>query len=98
MAFAKFAERRAFDRSKVALGAKVLLADRREGSCTVVDASRGGIAVLSKDVGAVGEAVVLYVDRIGRLQGEISRLFEGGFALRLTGNSRAADELIERFG
>lgn len=37
------------------------------------------------------------MDRIGRLQGEILRLFDGGFAIKLTGNSRAADQLLQRY-
>jgi hypothetical protein len=98
MAFAKFAEKRAFERSKVAVTGRLMLADRRESGCTIVDASRSGIAVLTQGQGAVGDAIVLYADKVGRLQGEIVRLFEGGFALKLTGSSRAADVLIERFG
>ena len=31
------------------------------------------------------------------LQGEIVRMIQGGFAIRLTGNSRAADALVQRF-
>jgi hypothetical protein len=98
MAFAKFAERRAYERSKVAVAGRLLLADRRESACTIVDASRNGIAVLTQGRGTVGDPVVLYADKVGRLQGEVVRLFDGGFAFKLTGSSRAADVLLERFG
>ena len=100
MAFAKaaFAERRSHERSRVAVSGRVMLANRRELSCTIIDASQGGIAVLARERGAVGEHVVLYVEGVGRLQGQVVRHFDGGFALRVTGNSRAADLLVQRFG
>jgi hypothetical protein len=74
-----------------------MLADRRECACTIIDVSQGGMALLARDLGTIGESVVIYVERVGRLQGEIVRLIQGGFAIRLTGNSRAADALVQRF-
>jgi len=74
-----------------------MLASRRECACTVIDVSSAGLALLAKDSGAAGESVVLYVDGIGRIQGEIVRQFEGGFAVRVVGTSRAADALAQRF-
>ena len=46
---------------------------------------------------AVGEPVVIYVDDVGRVQGEIVRVFEDGFAIRLTAASRAVDALMKKF-
>jgi hypothetical protein len=97
MAFAKVAERRTHERSRVSVAGRLMLADRRECACTIIDVSKGGLAILARDRGALGESVVIYVEREGRLQGDIVRLFEGGFAIRLTGNSRAADALAQRF-
>jgi hypothetical protein len=100
MAFAKpaFAERRSHARSKVAVPGRLLLANRRELACTIVDVSPGGLALLAREPGAIGEPIVVYVEGIGRVQGEVVRHFDGGFAIRLVGNSRAADVLAQRFG
>ena len=97
MTFAKSVERRVHQRSRVSVPGRLMLANRRECSCTVIDVSPGGMAIETRESGAVGEPVVLYLERAGRLQGDIVRLFAGGFAIRLTGNSRAADTLVQRF-
>jgi hypothetical protein len=96
MEFGK-SERRAYARTKVTVPARVLHANRRECICTIVDVSMGGMALLARDRGAVGDSVVVYVESFGRLQGEIVRHFDGGFAVKLGGNSRAAEQLARRF-
>jgi hypothetical protein len=93
----KFVERRTHERSGVAAQGRLMLADHREFPCTITDMSVGGASVLAPESGAVGEPVVVYVDDCGRLRGKIVRVFEGGFAMRLDGPSRAADELLKRF-
>jgi hypothetical protein len=75
-----------------------MLANRRELPCTIIDVSQSGIAVLARERGGVGEPVVLYVEGVGRLQGHVVRHFDGGFAMRVTGSSRAAEMLVQRFG
>lgn len=72
-----------------------MLADGREFRCTIVDIALGGIA-LTGPGGAIGEMVIVYIDQLGRVQGNIVRFFEGGFALKLTGTSRAVEELARR--
>jgi PilZ domain-containing protein len=93
----KFVERRADERSRIEASGRLMLADRRECPCTITNASLGGAAVLARESGAVGEPVVIYVDDVGRVQGEIVRVFEGGFAIRLTAASRAVDALMKKF-
>ena len=92
----KLVERRAHERNGVSAQGRLMLADKREYACTITDMSVGGASVLAPESGAVGEPVVIYVD-YGRLQGKIIRVFAGGFAIRLDGPSRAADELLKRF-
>ena len=93
----KTVERRAHERSGVGAQGRLMFEDRRECQCIVTNMSVGGAAVMAPVTGAVGEAVVIYVDDAGRLQGKIVRLFEGGFAIHLDGPSRAADVLLKRF-
>jgi hypothetical protein len=97
MQFARGAERREFTRSKVTVPGRVMLANRREYACTIIDVSLGGMALLARDRGAMGDPVVVYVEGCGRLQGQIIRLFDGGFAIKLAGNARAAEVLAKRF-
>lgn len=97
MAFGRVQERRAHPRSKMRVEAKLMLADRRELGCTITDVSANGMAVLARESGAVGEMVVVYVAEAGRLQGQIVRVFDGGFAIKLNGTSRAVELLARRF-
>ena len=74
-------ERRRFQRVKVHLLGRYMLADRREFPCQVINMSPGGVAMLAPGIGNVGERVVAYLDHIGRVEGKITRLFDNGFAM-----------------
>lgn len=58
-----------------------MLADRREFPCQTLDLSPGGAAILAPEVGQIGERVVVYLDHLGRLEGQIVRHIENGFAM-----------------
>ena len=62
-------ERRRFQRVRVNLLGRYMLADRREFPCQVSDMSPGGMALIAPVTGAIGERVVAYVDHLGRLEG-----------------------------
>lgn len=76
-------ERRRHRRLPVTLGGRCMLQDQREFACRVIDASLGGLAVAIPAVARIGERVVAYLDEIGRFEGRVARLVEGGFAMAL---------------
>jgi hypothetical protein len=76
-------ERRRFQRVKVNLLGRYMLADRREFPCQVVNMSPGGMA----------QRVIAYVDHVGRLEGIIARLIENGFAMTIGATTRKRDKL-----
>jgi hypothetical protein len=86
-------ERRRFQRVKVNLLGRYMLADRREFPCQVIDMSPGGMALLAPMVGQLGERVIAYVDHVGRLEGTIARLIENGFAMTIAATMRKRDKL-----
>jgi hypothetical protein len=86
-------ERRRFQRVKVNLLGRYMLADRREFPCQVINMSPGGMALLAPMLGQVGERVIAYVDHVGRLEGTISRLIENGFAMTIAATTRKRDKL-----
>jgi c-di-GMP-binding flagellar brake protein YcgR len=55
-------ERRRFQRVRVNLLGRYMLADRREFPCQVVDMSPGGMALIAPVNGKAGERVVAYID------------------------------------
>ena len=83
------------DRRENFLG-RYLLADGREFRCTVSDISSRGIALIAPEKGAVGELIVVYIDRLGRLAGEIVRILADGLIVKLTMSTRASKRFAQR--
>jgi hypothetical protein len=93
---AKEQDRRRFQRVKVNLLGRFMLEDRLEYPCQTVDMSPGSLALITPIVGRMGERVVVYVDHIGRIEGEIARTFEGGFAIKINATLRKKDKLAAK--
>jgi hypothetical protein len=76
-------ERRRHGRVKINLPGQFMRENRKEFPCLTIDASPGGIA-FSADVNVdVGEKIIVYLSQIGRVQGVVARLFQGGFAISM---------------
>jgi hypothetical protein len=86
-------ERRRFQRVRVNLLGRYMLADRREFPCQVVNMSPGGMALVAPVAGEVGERVIAYVDHLGRLEGKIARHFQNGFAMTVSATPHKRDKL-----
>ncbi|MGH6674099.1 MAG: PilZ domain-containing protein [Xanthobacteraceae bacterium] len=87
------AERRRFQRVRVNLLGRYMLADRREFPCQVVNMSPGGMALIAPVLGAPGERIIAYVDHLGRLEGHVARTFQNGFAITISATARKRDKL-----
>ncbi|MFL4981380.1 MAG: PilZ domain-containing protein [Xanthobacteraceae bacterium] len=86
-------ERRRFQRVRVNLLGRYMLADRREFPCQVIDMSPGGMAVIAPVNGRAGERVIAYIDHIGRVEGTLIRQFGNGFAMTIAATPRKRDKL-----
>jgi hypothetical protein len=86
-------DRRRFQRVRVNLLGRFMLADRREYPCQVVNMSPGGMALIAPVAGQPGERIIAYVDHLGRLEGKIARLFQNGFAMTIAATPRKRDKL-----
>jgi hypothetical protein len=86
-------ERRRHQRVKVNLLGRYMLADRQEYPCQVVDMSPGGILLIAPVSGRVGERVIAYVDHLGRLEGQVAREVNNGFAMTISATTRKRDKL-----
>jgi hypothetical protein len=86
-------EQRRFQRVRVNLLGRYMLADRREFPCQVSDMSPGGMSVVGPVSGKTGERVVAYIDHVGRLEGTIIRLLPNGFAMSISATARKRDKL-----
>jgi hypothetical protein len=86
-------EKRRFQRVRVNLLGRYMLADRREFPCQVLDMSPGGMAIIGPVSGRAGERVVAYIDHVGRLEGTVIRVLPNGFAMSIAATPRKRDKL-----
>ncbi|MCE1237964.1 MAG: PilZ domain-containing protein [Hyphomicrobiales bacterium] len=89
-------DRRRHQRVKVNVLGRCMLEDRREFACQVVNMSPGGAAVMIPAVARLGERVIAYLDHIGRVEGRVVRLIDGGFAMSLSMSERKRDKLANQ--
>ena len=89
-------DRRRNQRVNVHLLGRFMLEDRREYPCQTQNMSPGSVALTTPIVGRVGERVVAYIDNIGRVEGKIVRVYDGGFAMTVTATLRKKDKLAAK--
>ncbi|MEM8813026.1 MAG: PilZ domain-containing protein [Pseudomonadota bacterium] len=86
-------DRRRYQRVKVDLLGRFMLSNRREFPCQLLNMSPGGAALITPVQGEIGERIIAYIDHIGRVEGEITRLFDGGMAMTINATLRKRDKL-----
>jgi len=89
-------ERRRHARVRLSLLGRFMLENRREYPCQTIDMSPGSCAMVAPVVAALGERVVAYVDHIGRIEGNVTRLYDGGFAMTINSTARRKDKLAAK--
>jgi hypothetical protein len=70
--------------------------NKDEFVCQIVDMSAGGIAISAQLTAQLGERIIIYVDNMGRLEGDVVRVYEGGFALKLTASSYKREKIVNQ--
>lgn len=71
-------------------------ADKQEYPCQVLNISPGGMAVEAPIAGEPGERIVVYLDQMGRFEGELVRCFPGGFAVKLSGTAYKREKIANQ--
>jgi c-di-GMP-binding flagellar brake protein YcgR len=89
-------ERRRHQRVDVNLIGRFMLEDRREYPCQVVDMSPGGAGIIAPVTAVIGERVVAYIDHIGRIEGQVTRLISGGFAMSISAPLRKREKIASQ--
>ncbi|WDR05499.1 PilZ domain-containing protein [Devosia rhodophyticola] len=82
-----------FQRVKVSILGRYMLADRREFPCQVLEMSPGDAIVIAPAAGLEGEKVIVYLDHLGRIEGMIQSTIDGGFVMSIAASSRKRDKL-----
>lgn len=87
---------RSYQRVKLNLFGRYMHEDRREYPCQIVNMSPGSMALMTPHLGRIGERIVAYVDHIGRVEGVVLRLFDGGFAISVNATEGRRDKLAAK--
>ena len=82
-----------FQRVKVSILGRYMLADRREFPCQVLSMSPGDAVVIAPVSGINGERVIAYLDHIGRIEGTIIGQIDGGFVMDIAASPRKRDKM-----
>ena len=85
--------RRVFQRVKVNLHGRLMLEDRTEHICQILDMSPATATIHSEAHARETERIVAYIDHVGRVEGHVVRVFDGGFAVDLNTSSRKREKL-----
>ena len=92
-------DRRKHLRVHLPLKARFLDHTGEERPCIVVNVSAGGALLRTKNPPAFGKSVVLYVDRLGRFEGQVIRSGGNSFAITYSKKrdkaARTADDITE---
>ena len=70
--------------------------NKQEFTCEAFNVSPGGIAVRASISGEAGERIILYLDTLGRLEGELVRASKGEFALRINASSYKREKIANQ--
>lgn len=86
-------EQRRFKRVVVNLLGRFMCEDRLEYPCSTIDISVGGVALATEWEARIGHRIVAYFDEIGRLEGNVVRRLENGFAMDIQATIKKREKL-----
>lgn len=66
---------------------------KSEHACKLIDVSVGGVALETDIAVEENERIIAYFDDLGGLEGNVVRLFDGGFAMRLSATLHKREKL-----
>ncbi len=86
-------DNRRHKRVPLTLLGRFMRANKQEYPCKLVDISVGGAALMSPVSVDDGEAIIVYLDCVGGLEGRVVRQFAGGFAIELNATLHKREKL-----
>jgi PilZ domain len=89
-------ENRRFQRVTLKLKGRMMCADKREFDLCSVNISPGNMHVESRHHPILGENLVLYMQELGRLEGEVTRLNAADFAIALHVSEHKREKLANQ--
>lgn len=89
-------DRRSHERIPVTIFGRCMMQSGLEVPCQAVNISPGDVGLVAAHSPELDDSVIVYLDHVGRLEGKVARLYEGGFALVFETSVRGREKLIAR--
>ena len=89
-------ENREFKRVDVTLPGRFMRQNRTEYVCTISAMSPGDATFRSQIICAPGEKIIAYMDHVGRIEGTVSRVDNGGFGVVFSASERKREKLASQ--
>jgi len=86
-------DRRKYHRVVVSIFGRFMREDKQEYPCHVINMSAGGMAMLSPVGCDLDERIVAYLDNLGRLEGIVARVFEGGLGVQILASAAKRERI-----
>jgi hypothetical protein len=86
-------EQRKYPRYALDLPGRFMRADKLDYPCRLKDISIVGASMATPTNMTIGEKVIVYLLRLGGLEGAVTRRFEGGFAMSIVATERKREKL-----
>lgn len=87
------AEHRRYQRLRITLLGRYMIGNQHEYPCQTIDMSPGDLHILAPNRGHLGDHVVLYLDHLGRIEGDIVRHSHEGFVVTITATARKREKI-----
>lgn len=87
------AEKRDFQRVAIDLSGRLMLENREEYDCRVVDMSPGDVRLSTSALPRPGERVIAYIEHLGRLEGTVIEVRDLEFIIELHATERKREKL-----
>jgi PilZ domain len=87
-------DRRRYRRVGVALSGRFMRENKEEYPCQAIEMSAGGVALLAPVACEEGERIVAYIQQVGRIEGVVVRLIEGGFVLNILASPAKRERIV----
>ena len=89
-------DRRRYKRVHLNLLGRFMRQDEREYPCKLCDISVGGASIYSPIEVVMGEHLIAYIDQLGRIEGNITRVFEDGFAMEIKATQHRREKMASQ--
>jgi hypothetical protein len=86
-------DRRRHRRCTLTLLGRFMRASKQEYPCKSANISVGGACIISPVPVYEGERIIAYFDQIGGIEGTVVRVFDGGFAIRISASQHKREKL-----